>query len=161
VIVAERRAGGIVQESFLVTEAIAAESTLRDHLRGVVLERGEDPTPLIAPLATFIHELHGAKFYHDDLSADHIWVRTENGVPRFGLIDLDQSRFRLWLTERHRRMNLFQVLRSTQVKLLNREARLKLLEVFYGPAWPSNRDTVLSWLTNMESAKGARDVLGR
>jgi hypothetical protein len=168
VIVAERRRLGAAVESYLVTEAIAAERTLLDHLRLIVRERGGDPAPTLTALAGFVHSLHAAGFYHDDLSAEHIWVKEladhrtiapSHHRTGFGLIDLDQSRFTR-ITRGRVLMNLFQVLRSIPKRLLTPEQRLSFLAAFFADSWPMERDGVLRSITEIERKKGARDVLG-
>jgi tRNA A-37 threonylcarbamoyl transferase component Bud32 len=160
VIVAERRQRGLVRESHLVTEAIGAERSLADQLRLIVEERGEDPAPLVAPLAAFVRDLHATGFHHDDLSANHVWVHQEGQALVFGIIDLDQSRFRWRTTLRQRRMNLFQVLRSIPESLLPQEHRLAFLEGFHGDGWDRERDEVMRWLRAMSAKRGEPDVLG-
>ncbi len=159
VIVAERREGGLVRENFLVTEAISAERTLRDHL-ALASERGDDPTPLLAPLAAFVRDLHSMRFHHDDLSADHLWIDTRGDATRFGVIDLDGSRFRRRLSARHRTMNLFQILRSIPPRLLSAAQREAFLAAFHGERWHSVRDRVTADLQRIEARKESRDVLG-
>lgn len=159
IVVAERRHWGLVAESHLVTEAIAADRTLLDHLRLLVRERGVNPDPLFAPLGAFLRSLHGAGFYHDDLSAEHVWIRDGDPEPQFGLIDLDQCRFTR-LTRSRVTMNLFQLLRSIPKRLLSPEQREALLAACVGDNWPEQRAAVLAGIRRIEAAKGARDTLG-
>jgi tRNA A-37 threonylcarbamoyl transferase component Bud32 len=159
VLVAERRRRGLVSESYLITEQIGAQTTLLRHLRERVKERGEDPTELVQALAAFVNRLHAARFYHDDLSAEHIWVNTETNPPRFGLIDLDQARFTPWITRARKMTNLFQILRSVPPKHLLPPHRRELLAAFYGETWWKSATRIEDDLHRLAEAKGARDIL--
>lgn len=156
VVVAERRAAGGVSEDYLITEAVPAERTLRD-----LIVAGEADLPgLMRDLAEFVRRLHAAGFYHDDLSADHIWVDVRATPPRFGLIDLDQSRFRWRVSAGRRLMNLFQVLRSIPRDALGREERLAFLAAHHGPRWEEVRGDVERRLHALAAKKGSIDILG-
>lgn len=158
-IMAERRRSGLVWENYLLTEAIDAERNLLDHLRLTVQERGEDPTRTMEALAGFVRRLHGEGFHHDDLSAAHIWVRPGIDALAFGIIDVDQSRFRLRTSLRQRRLNLFQVLRSIPESLLSKEQRFAFLAAFHGERWDRERGAVMRWLRAMAVKKGGPDAL--
>ncbi|MBN1476175.1 hypothetical protein JXA47_05440 [Candidatus Sumerlaeota bacterium] len=160
VLFAERRRGGLIWENYLITEAIRADRSLWDHLRLTVEERGEDPTPVLGPLARFVQEIHGVGFYHDDLSAEHIWIANDTEGMRFGLIDLDACRFSHALSPRQRLMNLFQILRSVPRRFLSADQREVFLAAFHGERWSAVRDRVFADLSAMEAKKGARSVLG-
>jgi tRNA A-37 threonylcarbamoyl transferase component Bud32 len=159
VVVAEKRVRGLVQENYLITERIAADQPLLLHLREHVKESGEDPSALLRALATFIRQLHALGFYHDDLSAEHLWVANAAKEPHFGVIDLDQALFKKRVSERGQLMNLFQILRSIPNRHLAAEHRRLLLTEFYGARWPREERRVTAQLHALSARKAERDVL--
>lgn len=157
VVWAQRISGGLIRESYLITESIRADATLIDHLKSLPDEKSR--ASLMPALAAFVHSLHDVGFYHDDLSSEHIWV-ARGDAPTFGIIDLDQSVLGRSVSPSRRDNNLHQVLRSIPVGLLNRNSREAFLSAYFGDAWPANRDAVIQSLTRIQQRKGSEGVLG-
>jgi hypothetical protein len=142
VVFAEEWRGPWLAASFLVTEELVGARSLREELARVDDRRGR--RNLLAEFGCWLWSVHRRGFYHDDCSAEHVYVRTEKDAEKetpaekessgrktaavseaFLFIDLDNCRFHRRAVPWWRRVkNLFQVLRSIPTELASRTDRL-------------------------------------
>jgi len=143
VVCAELCRGPWLLANFLVTEEIAGA-------RAFDLELGRLGTAperlgLLGQLAAWLWQAHHRGFYHDDCSAQHVFLAPRDSQApekgrQFWFIDLDNGRFhRRTVPWRRRVKNLFQVLRSISSKAASRIERLHFLESYLKASGESKR----------------------
>lgn len=119
--------------SYLLTREWANQGSVRDWFAA---RRPRDRT-FIGGLARFIADAHDRGFYHDDCAAEHVLVAPEQDQPdpaaptKFAFIDVDNGRMLSGpIPVRLRVSNLFQVLRSIPVELMNEQSRREFLKAY-------------------------------
>ncbi len=130
VVCAELRAGPWHYANFLVTEELANARPLAKDLQE--LAGGEARVRRLVQLAGWLWTVHRRGFYHDDCSAQHVFVRTNlSAGPTFAFIDLDNCRFHRATVPWPRRVkNLFQLLRSLPVSSASRAERERFVRAY-------------------------------
>jgi len=134
VICAERRQGPWVRASYLVTEEIADARPVRLELEHLHSTRAQGE--LLGRLGEWLWQVHRRGFYHDDCSAQHVFVgpldASHHGRQRqFWFIDLDGCRFHRATVPWGRRVkNLFQLLRSIPPRWASQADRLHLVRAY-------------------------------
>ena len=115
VIYAEMREGPWLRANYLVTEEISDARPVRLELEHSHSDRAR--RDLLSRLGEWLWRVHRLGFYHDDCSAQHVFVgplgAAHKDQRRFAFIDLDNCRFHRATVPWTRRVkNLFQLLRS-------------------------------------------------
>lgn len=146
VICAEWRQGPWVRANYLVTEEIADARAVRLELEHLHSTRAR--SELLGQLGEWLWQVHRLGFYHDDCSAQHVFVGppdTARPEPRrrFSFIDLDGCRFHRATVPWGRRVkNLFQLLRSIPPRWASQADRLHLVRAYLtasGELWALDR----------------------
>lgn len=143
VVYAEKWQGPWLEASYLVTEEIVGARPLRLELEQIA--SAAERRALLEQLADWLWRAHRQGFYHDDFSAQHVFVgreraSTEHQQPVFWIIDLDNCRFfRRAVPWRRRVVNLFQILRSIPSSRLGPTDRLRFVEFYLQISGESHR----------------------
>ncbi len=148
-IYAERRAGGLLKEHYLVTRHLADTTSLHDVLHEI--KSAQEKRDLLSALAAFLGSLHGRGFYHDDCSSRHILVSRSAGGDtefRFFVIDLDGCSFGRRISARQRRKNFFQLFRSLRFQTLSKKDRVRFLRLYFGSGITERALRRLLWRIN-------------
>ena len=128
---AVEKKGVFVKNNYLVTLSIEPNIPLSESLTHI--KENEKRQSIIQSLGSFISRVHDMNFYHDDLSVEHIYIPPEYCEPiKFALIDIDNCRFGAAGLRSYRAINLFQILRSADEKILNPDERRMLVESYLG-----------------------------
>ncbi|MCX8036932.1 MAG: lipopolysaccharide kinase InaA family protein [Candidatus Sumerlaeia bacterium] len=154
VVCAELRTGPWHYANFLVTEALADARPLAKDLQD--LGGGEARVGRLVQLAGWLWTVHRRGFYHDDCSAQHVFVRTElPSRPTFAFIDLDNCRFHRATVPWSRRVkNLFQLLRSLPASSASRAERECFVRAYLESSGEMNRyDAAVAALHRLACAK--------
>jgi hypothetical protein len=128
---ADHREGPWLRENYLVTEEILDAASLREKL--VRAESCAARRRILTELARWLWQLHQRGAYHDDCSAEHVFVGPRETLAtadrrEFWLIDLDNCRFHHAAVPWNRRIkNLFQLLRSIPPRAVSRTDRLRFV----------------------------------
>lgn len=107
----ERRKGGILQEAFLITQALSPSIPLIDMMP----EKGYEGSILRA--ARLIRRVHDARLFHQDLHAGNILVQRDEGT--LYVIDLHRAKPLRRISERRRLWNLAQFFYSCKAWLIS------------------------------------------
>jgi len=148
-IYAERRAGALLKEHYLVTRHVAGTTSLYDLLQEIRSAR--EKRDLVSSLAEFLGGLHHRGFYHDDFSSHHILISSSTDVRpefRFSIIDLDHCRIGRRISARQRRKNFFQLFRSLPFSALGKKDRVRFLRLYFGPDLSERMLRRLLWRIN-------------
>ncbi len=129
-LVAEERAGLFIRNNFLITCGIEPYQSVYSLIQ--TIHEHTERRRFIAALAHYIHRVHDAGFYHDDMSSEHIFAFIEENKTDFALIDLDNGRVFRKVSQRRRIKNLFQILRSLDERQLDNQHRLFFLQEYLG-----------------------------
>ncbi len=124
------RAGPWHYANFLVTEELAGARPLAMDVQN--LAAGPTRSERLAQLARWLWTVHRRGFYHDDCSAQHVFVGTDSPTGlTFAFIDLDNCRFHRATVPWSRRVkNLFQLLRSLPAPCASRAERERFVRVY-------------------------------
>lgn len=128
VVAADLKSGPLVKENFLATLSIAPFRSAAEYLSD-----SQDPQirkEFLEAMADYVFSFHDSGFYHDDLSAHHIFLHPERKPYEFALIDLDNSFFRKTIGKRLRIKNMFQILRSLP-ETVSPDERIFFLEKYF------------------------------
>jgi len=134
VVCAELWRGPWLIENYLVTEEIAGAGPLRSALAEI--PEASQRRELLHRLAEWLWQAHRLGFYHDDCSAQHVFVGpnapgSSDAALRFWVIDLDGCRLhRATVPWRRRVKNLFQLLRSIPPRWASQSDRLHFVESY-------------------------------
>jgi len=143
VVCAELWEGFWLVANFLVTEEIAGARAF--DLELVQLRTLRERRALWKHFAEWLWQVHRRGFYHDDCSAQHIFVgpcdpAAPDARPPLAFIDLDNSRFyRGAVAWRRRVKNLFQVLRSISPKVASRVDRYHFVRCYLDASGETRR----------------------
>lgn len=148
-IYAERRAGGLLKENYLVTRHVAGTTSLYNVLQEI--RSAQEKRDLMSALAEFLGSLHGRGFYHDDFSSHHIFISRSTDVRpefRFFIIDLDHCRIGRRISARQRRKNFFQLFRSLPFLALSKKDRVRFLRLYFSSDLTERALRRLLWRIN-------------
>ena len=142
---AEKRRGGVVQRSFVLTEALSglpapqylSDLDIAQHSRAHLKMKRD----AIAQLGALIRRFHDLGFVHGDLVASNILVVTRNPDRlSFYFMDNDRTRRYLpWLTGKLRKRNLVQLSRLPLAHITLQD-RLRFLHAYLGAVRLTKRD---------------------
>jgi tRNA A-37 threonylcarbamoyl transferase component Bud32 len=151
--------------SYLLTLEWPNQGSVRDWL---VNHPNRDKT-FIDGLARFLAETHNLGFYHDDCTAEHVLVAPEEDQPdpvapsKFALIDVDNGRMKgAALKQRPRIANLFQMLRSIPIELLDQPERVEFVRAYLGCSEPTLKletNACVELIERMARRKVGRSVM--
>ena len=149
---AERRRGGVVQRSFVLTEALSGLPAPQ-HLSGLdsaqhSLAYWQMKRGAIAQLGMLIRRFHDLGFVHGDLVASNILVVTRNPDRLlFYFMDNDRTRrYPPWLTVQLRKRNLVQ-LNRLPLPHITLQDRMRFFHAYLGVAKLRTQDRQLArWL---------------
>jgi tRNA A-37 threonylcarbamoyl transferase component Bud32 len=137
VVCAEQWQGPWLRANYLVTEEIANGRPVRLELEHVRAAR--ERRDLLGQLAEWLWQVHRRGFYHDDCSAQHVFVGPQT-ARQFYFIDLDNCRFHRATVAWGRRVkNLFQLLRSIPPRWASRTDRFHLIQTYLRISGESRR----------------------
>jgi len=91
-------------------------------------------------MARFLVDLHEMGFYYRELHGRHVFLKEENGVWKWALVDLEGSIFRKPLQRYHKIRNLYRAERYI-LKNYSPEARRKFLEEYCKLAYPGENSS--------------------
>jgi hypothetical protein len=176
VVFAEEWRGPWLAASFLVTEELVGARSLRAELARVATRHARR-NRLVA-LGRWLWSVHRRGFYHDDCSAEHVYVRMEQDANEavsaeressdretatkeaepFLFIDLDNCRFHRGAVPWWRRVkNLFQVLRSLPAEVASRTDRLHFVLAYLEASGERRRlPRAVAGMRRLARHKGAR-----
>jgi tRNA A-37 threonylcarbamoyl transferase component Bud32 len=129
-LVAEKKIGPFIKENYLVTLGIEPYKSILFNLKSV--NESDDRISFMKNVADYIRKIHDNGFYHDDLSAEHIFYNPEEeNKSEFALIDLDNGRLFKEVSKRRKIKNLFQIFRSIKPEDYPLKERYSFLEQYF------------------------------
>lgn len=134
---AERRVGGMLRESFLVTLAIERGVSFRELY--LTQQDEADRCTWMRLLGANIRLGHDNDFAHDDLNTRHVLLTSGRNAfsepPRFYYIDLDGARIDKTVSAYRRAHNFFQLFRSLPAHLVGHAERQSFYAGYSGGVW--------------------------
>lgn len=128
----ERRAWGMIDESFYISEEIAGGVTLDRYWGEIRAAPFSVRRAFLRRLAELFRALHARRIYHNDLKDANIVVsRAGQGGEHFYLLDLEGVRRCVYLSRRRRAKNLAQLGRTLGA-CLGGGAKLSFLRHYLG-----------------------------
>ncbi len=153
----ERKRGGLIRGSTIVTVALDGMAPLSRHFEKrfrsgpLTRDRIREKRQLLRLVAETVRQLHAERIHHHDLSARNLFVAETGSSGELAILDLESVRSRP-LTRRRRAVNLCQVLETVGATHWT-DARRFLRH--YGIRDPIARET---WLRRIDALSRARRV---